>query len=175
MISLADLKLAIRAKTGSAEDDYLTALEAAAVAYLERETHRYFGAAANATEWHRGMGTSTLFLREAPSAIPTTVTERVDPGDQDPTTVTASASDGYTLRGRRLIRKDGVWVRGYEYEVTYARGYASGAEPADVRQAVTQLVALAYEQRLPLVVGTVAFPVPHSVQRVIDTWRRQLA
>lgn len=145
MIDLADLKRAIRLEQDNVyEDDYLSTLEVNAVAWLEAQTGRYFGAADAAhVEWVYGTGTRSLWLADTPSAV-NSVAERSDPG------VTSTAITNYQQRGRELVREDGdLWMAGYEYEVDYDRGYAAGAEPADVRQAVIGLVVEWFENRLP--------------------------
>lgn len=174
MISLAKLKAALRI-TASTDDGYLVDLEVQAVSFVERETGRYFGAVASVTEYLIGGGTDTLFLSEAPAAPPTTVTERTYPGG-DATTITAADADGYVLRGTmKLVRKGGgIWARGYEYEVTYDRGYAAEAEPGEIRMLVTDLVAYWYEERVPVAsLGSGAEPLPLHASKILASWRRR--
>lgn len=173
MISVDDLKLALRV-THTAEDDYITALEAAAVGYIERFTGRTFSAEVEVTEYLWGRGTDTLVLRETPGGT-LTVVERATPGATG-TTIAAGDEDGYLVRGRKLVRKNGhAWYRGYEYAATYTQGYAAGSEPDDIQNLVKQIVAHWYERRIPMpTVGEVfTFPVPHHVDAVLWTWRRQ--
>ncbi|GMV06723.1 MAG: hypothetical protein AMXMBFR53_29980 [Gemmatimonadota bacterium] len=175
MIALADLKLDLRL-TGTADDAYVTNLEASAVAYIQKRTNRYFGAEAATTEYVTGDGTTKLWLSEAPTTLPSTLLERAYPGSTSSTTVTASASDGYTQRGMCLVRKGYLWTRGYEYEVTYTRGYAAGSEPEDIQRAVRGLVVHWFEQRLPLGdvgVNASANIVPHHVDAIIRAWTRR--
>lgn len=171
MISIPELKAALRLTT-DADNGYLADLEAAAVDVVQNETNRYFGPVGPATEYLEGGGTRDLFLSEPPASLPATVSERAYPAGTA-TTITAADSDGYVLRGTmKLVRKAGlVWTFGYEYEVTYSRGYADSSEPADIRQAVTQLVSHWYEHRLP--VGKVGDVVPLGAQKVIARWRRR--
>lgn len=173
MIDVGDLRVHTRAR--SSEDAYLTALELSAVAYVEKQTGRFFGVAAATTEYIVGSGGVNLWLKEEPAASPTPVVkERVVPGGTA-TTITAADASGYLIRGMKLVRKAGLgWARGYEYEVAYTRGYASGAEPADIRHLVTIVVAHWYERRIPVpkVGETFTFPVPQHAESIIQAWRR---
>lgn len=172
MISLADLKTALRITT-TRDDGYLAGLEAAAVAMVQRETGRFFGAQESVTEYIIGGDDDTLFLTDPCSSLPTTVKERSTIGG-DPTTITASADDGYVLRGTmKLVRKAGnLWTYKYEYEVTYTRGYAANTEPAEIRQLVTQIVSEWYERRLVSSDGSLK-KVPMSASAILAGWRRR--
>lgn len=149
MIQLSELKQHL----GSAElatvpdaDAVLVGLEEHAVDFLERETERHFGPSATHVEYLDGTGTRELFLNEAPAAI-TSVEYRCEIGD-DWTELEAADSDGWELRGRRLLRKGGhAWERDEEYRVTYNFGYAEGGEPAEIRGLVIDLVAHRWRQR----------------------------
>lgn len=163
MITLALLKAAIKTADPSdtSEDAYLTALEAAAVAALERWTGRYYGPVAARTEYLSGTGAQEIWLAETPTTAVTVTSDgtAVDAGD-------------FELRGRRL-RHDSAWGSEYyptDLVLTYSAGYAAGAEPADIRQAVLQLVTLWYEERLPL--GEIPDEAPFSVRAIIDANRR---
>lgn len=174
MISLAALKMAM--KVGhDAEDDYVTALESAAVEFVQNETGRYFGAPLSTTEYLTGAGRSELYLAEAPATLPATLSERPYPGS-DPVTITAASTDGYVLRGAMtLVRKAGLlWARGYEYQVTYTKGYAPEAEPTDIRQLVTALVTHWYVTRVPVAeTGGSGDPLPLHAQKILARWRRR--
>lgn len=133
----------------------LTDLEAAAERIVLTETERHFDVTATLTEYIRGDGSAKLRLNENPGAI-TSVDERLNPGDPWEAIVEASAQ-GFELRAPRagdlagkalLLRRDGLaWRFGYEYRVIYDFGYPDNGEPADIRQAVMDLVALKYHQR----------------------------
>lgn len=172
------------------DDALLNDLEARAVALLQRECNRYFGAVAETTEYVIGRGTSDLWLAEVPVAIPTTVTERSAAGDEGDT-ITAADDDGYVLRtgdrDARLVRKsNGEWGNGHEYEVAYQRGYAAGTEPGDVQQAVIDIVTRTYKRRgseglRSETVGGYSYTLADDdgelvispfTQSVIRTWRR---
>lgn len=150
MISVASLKKHLRIEHITTDDAYLADLEAAAVAFVERETGRYFGSVGARTEYVTGLGTDTMWLRESPIlstpivAGDMTVLERADPGD--PGTAIVVATD-FVVRGSRLVRIDDVWTRGYEYQVTYNAGNAAGAVGEEIQNAVRSLVALWYTHR----------------------------
>lgn len=177
MIEIAELRRAARV-SGTSRDAQLVDYERAAVAHVEQETGRYFGDEEGVTETIPGTGTVDLWLPEKCKEIPATVSEHATPGDT-PTTVTASASDGYVLRGdatlSKLTRKGGsVWSPWREYAVTYTRGYETGEEPSDIRQAVKGLVVYWDARRIPLprVGETHTFPIPHHVEKIVANWRR---
>ncbi|HEX6939367.1 MAG TPA: hypothetical protein VF158_08140, partial [Longimicrobiales bacterium] len=146
----------------------------------------YWGAAQEATAVLIGDGTADLWLPDHASAVSAVVERAYDGGTETPL-----AGADYALRkppgathGLRLVRRGGsVWTYGYEYVVTYTRGYtetapASGDSPADVaapddiRQAVTGLVTLWFEQAIPVALGTVAPPVPDHVAAILAARRK---
>lgn len=152
MVPLADLKAWLGIDAGDTTyDAILTNLEPRAVAVLQREANRYFGAVAETTEYLTGRGTADLWLAEVPAAIPATVIRRSGPGAKE-TTITATDDDGYVLRASdreaRLVRKSGhTWADGQEFEATYNRGYVAGSEPGDVQQAVIDIVTRTFKRR----------------------------
>ena len=153
MIDVAELKTWLGNPSEPGVTELLTALESQAVAVVQRETGRYFGAAVAHTDVVVGDGTGTLRLQERPSAI-TSVEERRRAGDAW-TAIAEGADDGFELRTladvptpSMLLRKNGrTWKRGYEYRVVYTFGYTPGAEPGDIRLAVKQVVSLLYNER----------------------------
>lgn len=153
MIDLADLKAWLGDPQGENVDALLTALEARAVDLVENETERYFGTSTTHTEILKGDATRRLWLNEAPSSL-TSIEERYRPG-YTWTAITEGDSDGWELRQPKsssgvasVHRKNGhVWLWEYEYRVVYEFGYAAGNEPPEIRQAVLDLVALAYRGR----------------------------
>lgn len=92
------------------------------------------------------IGNKDLFLTLNPTADPTEVLERADVGEVG-TPITAAQSDGWVRRGTVLVRKGTVWKEGFEYQVTYAGGYAAGTEPDNVRQAVKSVTLVLYNRR----------------------------
>lgn len=182
MISLTILKQAARV-TGTGQDTYLLELERMAVEYLERRTHRSFQGKAAVTEYLEGNGRREIYLPEPlyvgkeVSTAPTTIDERPYPGSTE-TTITDTDDDGFIFRdGQRVIRKGGgVWTNGYEYEVTYDRGYDAGDEPDLARQFVTMIVVHLYERRVPMpkVGETLATgsEVPHHLNAMMWSLKR---
>jgi hypothetical protein len=151
MIPIEQLKAALRIPSSrQSEDDYLAELEQEAVARVSQHTGRYYGSADETTEYVDGTDGAFIWLKEEPivsDAITMTVTERWGVADTG-TVIDADDDDGYIVRGRKLYRKNGVWTRGYEYEITYTRGYTAGEEPADIRKKVIGLVVLWYTTRI---------------------------
>lgn len=164
MLSVADLKAHLRV-THSHDDAYIADLEEVAVAHVVRRTSDFYGPREEVTEIVAGSGSRTLWLAHAPvvgESTPVTVGEVALPGDEP------SALDDFEVRGRTLVRTGGgYWTRGYEYAVTYTRGYAEGGEPENVRHAVRLLVAHWYSNRAPVVVGTVAAKIPDTVEALL--------
>lgn len=144
MIGLSLLRDYLRLTESEHEDDDLIMeFEAAAVATVQSFTQIVYGPEGEVVEYVRGVGTADLYLALYPSGAPSEVIEHAVPGDAG----TEITSDGWVLRDTRLVRKSGVWTRGYEYQVTYAAGYGDGQEPADVRQAVMSIVGVLYRGR----------------------------
>jgi hypothetical protein len=157
MISISELRDYLEIEDDQEEDvDHILArLESYAVAFVEKQTNRHFGPKGDVTVVVMGTTSQRLYLPyavalPASSAI-TIVEERRQPGDTA-TEITTAASDGYILRtnGQEawLVRKGGArWQDGYEYTVTFKRGYAPGYEPGDIRRIVLKLVELDWNSR----------------------------
>lgn len=114
---------------------------ASAQALIESQTGRYFGLPTSTVEIVVGYGGYLLYLPDKLQTGTPTVQERSYPG-ASPTAIT-----GFTVRQGRaatqLARTDGQrWNLGWEYEVTYTRGYVGNAGPADVLQLALDLIAL---------------------------------
>jgi hypothetical protein len=157
MIALTDLEVFLGVDAGE-KSTLLVELEDAAVNWFTEQTDRYWGAEAETTVLLEGNGRRELYLPEVPDSIDNiTVLERAYPGDTE-TEITAADTDGFELRDMHLSRKGGyVWSRGYEYLVTFTRGYeqvdpgppADILAPAAVRQAIKQIVAFWYMEGSP--------------------------
>jgi hypothetical protein len=127
--------------------------ERGAVAFVERQTGRYFGEPDELTEYLIGDGTRNLWIRDRVVPVDTdsgeeyavaSVRARTNPGG-DPTELEQGTD--YLVRPldreTPLVRTGGnVWTRGTEYEVLYLRGYVLGTEPADIRQLVIDLIKI---------------------------------
>lgn len=142
------------ALTGATEADTaaLEALERGAVAFIERQTDRYFGPPEEITEYVTGAGGRRIWLRDHPIVDEyhaLAIVERSYPGG-DATEISDSV---WQLRESDrefpLVRlgSDGPWTRDFEYAVTYWRGYEEGDEPADIRQLVLDLVKVRWQLR----------------------------
>lgn len=159
MIGLTELRedVGITDPEDTSQDAILVALEAAAVAYIQMYTQRFFGPPEEVEEILSGEGGRRLYLRDIPvdpvedpdypSFGPLTVVDtRCYPGG----TLTALEETAYELRRvgleAFLVRNGyrGVWEQDHEYLVTYWRGYWPGEEPADIRQLVKDMVKSKY-------------------------------
>lgn len=129
--------------TSTDHDAILEDLEERAVEFIEKQTDRYFGEVQSFTDIMDGSGFDVLWLPEAPAAL-TSVHYR----DVEGVWIAYESTD-YELDGRQLFRLRGfAWPRGRRnIRVIYTAGYTEGAEPADVKQAVLDLIALKYRGR----------------------------
>lgn len=138
MISDATLRAALKLTPTAIEAPVLAEFRDRAIAFVERQTTRYFGAPRTVTEYVEGNGARALTLAEAVRAGTPTVEERGCPG------AAATAVTTFALRreGTRsvLVRTDGWWRLGWEYAVTYEQGYADDAGPGDIAALVIALV-----------------------------------
>lgn len=145
MIPANELRVYVRAT--AADDQVLAQLELGAVAFIENDTGRYFGAPAETVETISGPMAGSLWLSDKPA---------IDPDTGDPLLVVEEwsgsvwsvvvASD-YRIVGNALV-STGVWTYGTNnYRATFTRGYEEGAEPADIRDLVMQLVASKWKAR----------------------------
>ena len=147
MISEAKLRAAIAGNLAGFSPDLVKAMESRAVAFLQTATSRYLGPVEALTEFLRGNGTDYLVLGDV--AWPTdledylAVSERTRPGAVA-TELDATAFELRSMqRGSVLARLDELgWQWGWEYAVTYRRGYATDAGPREIEQIVIDLVAL---------------------------------
>lgn len=147
MISNAQLRSIVGLEADDdSQDEILSSLERAAVAFIQNATGLHFGEVEETTIYLQGSGLRRLWLPQAASGT-VTVLELPDAGDAG-TAVTEASDDGFVVRGSQLVRKNGLtWNRDYEYAVTFPRGYEAGSEPDDIRQLVMDLVSAKYAQR----------------------------
>ena len=151
IVSVADLKTYLGI-TGTDEDVRLATWADAATAYVHTYTRRYFGAVEEVTEIYAGSGTPRLWLLETPVADGESleepeidIVERLH-ADDTGRAIDPEDPDGYVVQGALLLRSGGtVWLREMQYSATYARGYEDGEAPADIRQAVYDMVQLKRE------------------------------
>lgn len=100
-------------------------------------------------------------------------------------TLTVWSSAAYTLAGTGIARAFGrVWLNEDSdwpdlgsfpgaLQVTFTAGFGTAADavPSDLRLAVLLLAAHWYENRLPLNVGNIINPLPHSLDALIEMHR----
>jgi hypothetical protein len=154
-------------ETDTDHDAVLIALERSIVAYVQRQTSRYFGLPETFTEQLDGSGTDTVWLRDEPQDL-----------DVSPVTATVdgtAVSSTITVIGRQAILDEGIWPIGRgNLLVTYERGYLAGDEPADIRQAVLELVETSWRGRVAATPVT-AFEIPvvetRTVKATFAAWR----
>lgn len=123
-----------------------------ALAFIEEQTgQRYFREVEEFSEYICGSGTRNLMLRHTPVGMLgsggetehfMTVEARAYPGG----TAAVLTTDHFDVRagGREawLTRFGGnVWTEGYEYHVTYLRGYEVDGLPPDIEGLVLDLIA----------------------------------
>lgn len=152
MIPLAELKAHLRV-THDSEDAYIESLERAAVAEIEKRTGRYYGSAGEHTLYLTGDGTSALWLPYEPTLnefgdYDIHAIEYATPGGEG-SDIFAVADDGFVVRGRKLVRKSGVWTLDYEYAIELTRGADTTEASEDIVGRVRDLVALWYTHRTP--------------------------
>jgi hypothetical protein len=129
-------RLALYVGAASPTDPLMLMVAEQALAFLSRETHRYFGSPATRTEYLPGSGTHRLWL--ADDAIGTPAVKELWNATEE------GVITDFVARGRLLTRLEGrQWSRRYDYEVTYTAGYH--LLPADIEQAVFDLVRWKFE------------------------------
>lgn len=129
-------RLALYIGAESPTDAKMLMIAEQAVAFLTRETHRYWGTPENRTEYLPGSGTHRLWLADEP--LGAVVVKKYWQGVEEEVITDVVA------RGRLLTRTGGkTFQRRYEWEISYDAGYH--ILPADVEQAVFDLVRWKYE------------------------------
>jgi hypothetical protein len=157
MISLGRLRRALGIEPADephADDQLLNELLGRALAFVEKQTGRYFGEEHAVEEYLTGDGKRNLWLAGLPLIDPTDeydallVVEQLHPGAAQ-TAIAEGAANGFEVRGGGrqywLVRRGGyVWQRGYEYIVTYVEGYEIDGLPGDIEQLLIDLVSSRY-------------------------------
>lgn len=131
------------------EPQVVNGIIARATAFVEGQTRRYFGVPIGVTEYLYGNGSRLLRLSEpiavVDPAVVTVVDERGYPGGDataitDFTVRTTSGTPPQADTISVLVRTGGgVWIKDYEYAVTYGRGYALDAGPKDIEALILRL------------------------------------
>lgn len=150
MLSLEKIRAAL--PNATTDDALLADMEARAVAFIESQTARYFGPPIIAAEVVLGRGTYHLQLSELARLDSDTTIESVDERAYPGQTATVIGEDGFEIREQKnrtyLVRHGGYkWTLGYEYEVTYERGYDEDAGPKDIEQLILDLLALRFSMQ----------------------------
>lgn len=195
MISVTKVRAAVPAAASITDDAVLEDVIARALAFVQTYTRRYFGTPETVTEFLEGTCRYNLYLSERPQALDSddplvTVVERCTPSS------TTNAVTAFTVREcdtyrAVLNRNDGaVWGSGYEYAVTYFRGYEVDNGPKDIEQILIDLVALklntrgreglksetigGYSYTLGDFSGSEVDALP-GAKSILNTWRRSVA
>ena len=167
VISLADMKLFLRVDA-SDEDDVITALGNAAVAWCENYCNRRF------------TSQSTIFylshFRAATLAFgPVTSIESVSYDDTSGTQQTLSSDKYYTQQphdGSIMIYfHDVPDLQDYNAHPVRVRTTVGATEKQEVVHAVQMLVAHWYESRRTVVTGTIATSIPFAVEALLSSQR----
>lgn len=145
MISDSKLRLALDLDPKEPTLGLLEDIRDRALAFIETQTGRYFGPPQTVTEWVTGGGGRYLQLSDRASVV--TLTERAYPGATGASLVEVVDGAGHWVTRENanttfLIRSgDGSqWAAGYEYEVTYQRGYEVDQGPKDIEALLIALV-----------------------------------
>lgn len=142
-------RLIARAGSNAPGNEEARLLIRAATRFLELSTGWVFGEPREVTVYLNGKGTSTLFLPGPPYLEDggPVITEQL--GAQ-----AAAAVTDFSVRGNRLVRTwPMLWMRGYEYAVTYKAGYLVGTGPLAEQEAVMQYALELWRQSGPLVMA----------------------
>jgi len=152
-ITLAEAKRFCRIDADLTEDDpYLEALITATREFVERRTGRAFGIQ-TFREWRTIPRSGVIRLCRAPLAEVLSVEVDGESLDQSPSLL---------LPGNR-IRLEGSWV-GRDVLIEYRAGWET--PPKIALQALQILIAHWYEQREPVVLGTIIAEVPNHYNAI---------
>lgn len=128
--------------TGTADDALLNSLIESASAFVAQYLSRQIEQG-QVTEYFSGRGRDALILSEGPIASIDAVV-----ADDQPLPASLDKSTGWKEAGGWLLYVNGRWPEGRQnIVVTYTAGYAPGSIPADIEQAVIDLVSLRYKER----------------------------
>lgn len=167
MIDLRTLKRHLKVDANQTIDNELIVeMLEAAVAYMQNETGRYFGPLAEFTTVLSPRGWSPLWLQGIPVIDDDYLTFELESRATVSEAWEAVDAADYETDGQQLIPSVFWAPASRTLRATYTAGYAEGAEPADVRGAVRQLVTQMYQHRLP-----VEAVVDDSVRAVIRAHR----
>ncbi len=176
MITLAEAKAQLQI-THSDDDDFITALLAAAVEVVEGYTHRVTGEADKTLTLD--CFSEEMELPHAPVSQVAAVKYYDEAGDQqtlDQAEYFVDGSELFTKVRRGFGSAWPVVQAGYgKVSIEYKAGYAPGSEPAPLKQAALMLLASLYEQRENHITGVMASSVPVSAQFLMQPYRIPVA
>lgn len=175
-VSLAEMKLHLRVDHTD-EDALIAGLITAAREQCEIEARRTFCTATIEQRWERWPWAGGFPLHRGPVQSITSITYT----DEDGNTGTMSSSD-YLLYKETdpptvVLKPDAEWpvvdlMPGYSISIKYVAGYgAAAAVPQRYKQAIKLMAANWYENREPVVVGTIVTQIPMAVRALLDTDR----
>ncbi len=161
------------------QQDYITALITAARTHAEDQTQRCFVTSTWALRLDGFPCSSDQIMLPRPPLI---AVSSIAYTDIDGAAQTLDSSeyqvDNYSMPGRLSLSPDSLWPQ-TEYGrrnavvITYTAGYGATAAlvPQPIRQAIKILVAHWFENREPVIAGTIVSPVPMSVDALLGPYR----
>lgn len=164
--------------SSSSEDTYIDALINAATAYLEEICNRKFVEQTWKLYLDEWPGGAEIELPYGKTSSVTSVVYKDDEGNS-----TTFSSDSYNvdtdlIPGRIVIAYDESWPSDALFNmnpitITFTCGYGSANEvPEDIKLAIKMLAAHWYENREPVITGTIVANVPVTVDALI--WNHRL-
>jgi len=172
-ITTAEAKLHLRVSSDYTDDDaYIDSLIAAARHYVETATNRQL---VNAT-WDQRMDAfpPEIVLRRAKGQSITSIAYIDENGASQTLSASVYQSDLNSVPGRIKPAYGESWpdTRVGDYSavtVTFVAGYGATAAsvPNTIKQAILLLVGQWYENREPVVTGTIATRIPLTVENII--------
>lgn len=177
-ITLVEAKAHLRVDD-TTEDDYITALITAARMHCESLTERQFNTATYVLRLDEFPIRCTDVVRlPRPNLI---AVSGITYTDSDGTTQTLSSTlyqvDAASLPGRLMPAYGQVWpVTRPDLNavaITYTAGYGATAAlvPLPIRHAIKLLVSHMFENREPVVVGTITSEIPMTVKSLLGPYR----
>jgi len=143
MIAEGRVRDALQLGPYSIDGTVLLSLRDQAVAFIERQTHRYFGSVMEAQVVLKGNGTRNLQLPNA--AVDPEYVSVVEQEYEGASATLLGYPDDFAVRPLGttswLARKGGaVWASNREYVITYDHGFVEDEGPKDVEALVVALV-----------------------------------
>ena len=151
LVALSDVEAWLDLASGNSDEALLTRLASAASSFVETWCSRTFASAAY-VEPRNGNGQTKV----TPNAGPIISADAVAiDGVAIPATTVSATTSGFFLAGRSIYLRGYCFTRGQMNVVlNYTAGYAT--IPADVQQAVIELVAMRYRERLRIGMSSVS-------------------